>query len=431
MSSSVNALRCNATSDARLPVCACPVVIEMSQNCRSSVTRVCYGVRRHSTSAAYELHVEIDRDTERYWTCLVSSRRRPRISTCEGCLTAATKSTNTQFHGPADLARLWTQYVNQYTESGALSAEADNAAKLDDLAFGNGLERMAALHAADPQGFQRMRGELEDAARALSAISRTSGAMRTLQHAVVQSLIGQWLELRSAQGVGEHVNTAPIARTKKINRLAMYEQREALLKTPAGALLAGALKMAEDQPIRSQIAGAMRRSRSGLSFSEALTLAYDQFDNALFKYRADAGCTFSTYVMGAMKRWLPVVMSRAAAAQDSVPHNVRRTAVFKQLHAADDQRRRLDHNPAAAAEAVERDESIAWALERLKPTERRVLRLRYGLEDGTQYTYDQIGDMLGVTKQRAEQINKAGVTHCRRLFEAREEPDDQKPSRFK
>lgn len=353
-------------------------------------------------------------------------------------MTAATRSANAQFHGPADLAQPWTQYVNQYTESGALSGEADNAAKLDDLVFGGGLERMVALHAADPEAFQRTRREMEDAARALSAMARTPGAMRTLHQAVVQSLIGQWMELRIAHGCGEHLHIAWRDGVKKCDRLAIYQQREALLKTPAGALLAGVLKMAEDQQVRSQIMGALRQVGSRLSFDEALTIAYDQFDNALFKYRTDAGCTFPTFVMGAMKRWLPIVIKRTAAAQDSVPRKCEWTAKYAQLQDANDRRRLLDQNPAAAAEAAEaaaeaaeRSESIAWALERLKPTERRVLRLCYGLEDGTQHTLGHIGDILGVTKQRVAQIKAAGLTHCRKLCEATKEPDNHKPSHFK
>jgi RNA polymerase sigma factor (sigma-70 family) len=55
-----------------------------------------------------------------------------------------------------------------------------------------------------------------------------------------------------------------------------------------------------------------------------------------------------------------------------------------------------------AAEEVKRD--VTAALERLDPRERTVVELRYGLTDGLPCTLEEIGQHLGVTRERVRQI---------------------------
>jgi len=60
--------------------------------------------------------------------------------------------------------------------------------------------------------------------------------------------------------------------------------------------------------------------------------------------------------------------------------------------------------PAEAANEALMFQGLWEALEDLPPRESLVLQLRYGLSDGTAYTLEEIGQKLGVTRERARQI---------------------------
>jgi RNA polymerase primary sigma factor len=66
----------------------------------------------------------------------------------------------------------------------------------------------------------------------------------------------------------------------------------------------------------------------------------------------------------------------------------------------------------AGARAVLRDQ-VAEVLSSLSPRERRVLDLRYGLESGKQHTLDEIGNELGVTRERIRQIETKALRKLR------------------
>jgi len=66
----------------------------------------------------------------------------------------------------------------------------------------------------------------------------------------------------------------------------------------------------------------------------------------------------------------------------------------------------------AGARAVLRDQ-VAAVLSSLSPRERRVLDLRYGLESGRQHTLDEIGNELGVTRERIRQIETKALRKLR------------------
>ena len=66
----------------------------------------------------------------------------------------------------------------------------------------------------------------------------------------------------------------------------------------------------------------------------------------------------------------------------------------------------------AGARAVLR-EQVAAVLSSLSPRERRVLDLRYGLESGRQHTLDEIGNELGVTRERIRQIETKALRKLR------------------
>ena len=65
--------------------------------------------------------------------------------------------------------------------------------------------------------------------------------------------------------------------------------------------------------------------------------------------------------------------------------------------------------PAEAANEVLMSQGLMEALEGLPPRESVVLQLRYGLVDGKAYTLQEVGQKLGVTRERARQIEAQGI----------------------
>ena len=58
-------------------------------------------------------------------------------------------------------------------------------------------------------------------------------------------------------------------------------------------------------------------------------------------------------------------------------------------------------------------EQIRGILKDLSPRERQVIELRHGMEDGIQHTLEQIGNILGVTRERVRQIEARALDKLR------------------
>ena len=61
------------------------------------------------------------------------------------------------------------------------------------------------------------------------------------------------------------------------------------------------------------------------------------------------------------------------------------------------------------AEAVAQNmltEEIGDILDQLTPREARILRLRYGLQDGESRTLKEVGEMFGLSRERIRQLGK-------------------------
>jgi RNA polymerase primary sigma factor len=61
-------------------------------------------------------------------------------------------------------------------------------------------------------------------------------------------------------------------------------------------------------------------------------------------------------------------------------------------------------DPGAALADAELRDAVRAALTKLAPREEQVLRLRFGVDDDTPRTLDQVGAVLGVTRERVRQI---------------------------
>jgi RNA polymerase primary sigma factor len=60
--------------------------------------------------------------------------------------------------------------------------------------------------------------------------------------------------------------------------------------------------------------------------------------------------------------------------------------------------------PEKTAALANLREKLKQAIQTLSPKERRVISLRYGLEDGAIYTLEEIGKIFGITRERVRQI---------------------------
>ncbi len=66
---------------------------------------------------------------------------------------------------------------------------------------------------------------------------------------------------------------------------------------------------------------------------------------------------------------------------------------------------------SAALEALK--EKLEFLLNSLNAKEGRILRMRFGLYDGKTYTLEEIGQKMGVTRERVRQIESAALKRLR------------------
>lgn len=69
--------------------------------------------------------------------------------------------------------------------------------------------------------------------------------------------------------------------------------------------------------------------------------------------------------------------------------------------------------PAEAASFTMLREQLAEVLESLTPREQKVLRLRFGLDDGRTRTLEEVGQVFGVTRERIRQIEAKALRKLR------------------
>ena len=70
-------------------------------------------------------------------------------------------------------------------------------------------------------------------------------------------------------------------------------------------------------------------------------------------------------------------------------------------------------DPAKEAEIVLRREAIEAVISRLPEREEKVIRLRFGLDDGCPMTLEEVGKILGVTRERIRQIEAKALRRMR------------------
>ena len=70
-------------------------------------------------------------------------------------------------------------------------------------------------------------------------------------------------------------------------------------------------------------------------------------------------------------------------------------------------------SPSEAAMKLSLKEQMASVLRKLTPREERIIRMRFGFEDGTQRTLEEVGQMFDVTRERIRQIEAKALRKLR------------------
>ena len=68
-------------------------------------------------------------------------------------------------------------------------------------------------------------------------------------------------------------------------------------------------------------------------------------------------------------------------------------------------------------------EGIEEVLSSLTPREARILRLRYGLQNGRSYTLEEVGRKFGLTRERIRQIESKALRRLRHPSRSRQLKD--------
>ena len=76
--------------------------------------------------------------------------------------------------------------------------------------------------------------------------------------------------------------------------------------------------------------------------------------------------------------------------------------------------------PEDAVAALVQKEEVQELLSTLSEKEQKVLRLRYGLEDGNVHTLEETGQVLGVTRERIRQLESRALEKLRKTAKSRD-----------
>lgn len=277
---------------------------------------------------------------------------------------------------------------------------------LDDLAFGDGIGAIVRRQADGPQAIRHAKKGIEDAARALSDHTGDS-RMYPLHQAIVSSLITQWIALESDHALYPPPDITSAVGVAFQDKDAVQRRYAAILRTPAGGLLGGTLKLAHDRLIRVAAQRVYDRYTPRIDYDDVLDLAYDRFDRALFRYRPDRNACFTTFVQGGLKSFLA----------SDVRNTVSRSMLIApaddgMLDSHPDGKREAP--PGASMMAAEETAQLRRVLHTLKPREREVLRLRFGLDNGPCHTCKEIGQKLGLSKTYVHHLESLALERCRR-----------------
>jgi RNA polymerase sigma factor (sigma-70 family) len=150
---------------------------------------------------------------------------------------------------------------------------------------------------------------------------------------------------------------------------------------------------------------AKRHSSQNDNFFELLSDGNMSLIRAVEKFDYSRGNKFSTYASWA------IMKNFARSIPDERHHQERYVTGHEDLFDAATDNRSDEQEAVATAEQAKT--RVNRLLDQLDPRDREIIRLRMGMDDGEGLTLEQIGQRLGITKERVRQLNVRAMKKLR------------------
>ncbi len=77
-----------------------------------------------------------------------------------------------------------------------------------------------------------------------------------------------------------------------------------------------------------------------------------------------------------------------------------------------------DNDPSRYIEAFDQQKRVMHWLSRLSPRQSEVVQRRYGLGEHNEQTLEEVGEAIGLTRERVRQLQKEALSHLKRLMQS-------------
>jgi RNA polymerase sigma factor (sigma-70 family) len=166
--------------------------------------------------------------------------------------------------------------------------------------------------------------------------------------------------------------------------------------------------------MRLVVSIAKRHAAQTDNFFELLSDGNVSLIRAVEKFDYSRGNKFSTYASWA------IMKNFARSIPEERHRRERYVTGHEQVFESAPDLRSDEHEVLAVAEQA--SHKVNRLLEYLDPRERQIIRMRAGLEDGSEgMTLEKIGDKLGITKERVRQLNVRAMKKLRSIAEGEKE----------
>src|SRR5215207_9071980 len=191
--------------------------------------------------------------------------------------------------------------------------------------------------------------------------------------------------------------------------------------------------------LRFVVSVAKKYQNQGVSLSDLINEGNLGLIRAAHKFDETKGIKFISYAVWWIRQAILQALGREAThaeiaeGMDITEEEVAKTMSISQTHLSLDapltpgeDNKLLDYlpdnlNPTPDEQTFEKalTESIEEALAHLKERESKILRLYFGLDGEEPMTLEQIGSLLGITRERVRQIKEKALSRLRHVSRAR------------
>ena len=133
------------------------------------------------------------------------------------------------------------------------------------------------------------------------------------------------------------------------------------------------------------------------------------------RFDTERGCQFSTYAVYWIRYYISRAVRKATKGYESL-------YLDKSMGEDGDStlvESIMDENEPLSYEVAEQNEQIQFVAEMvscLKPKERRIVELRFGLNSEIEHSFEEIGELLNLSKERVREIEVKALKRLRNLI---------------